>query len=528
MIETALVSDGSARRSWGRTVRLLLAPPVFRLLFLGFSAGLPYLLIFGTLSIWLTEAGIQRSTVTMLSWAALAFSFKFAWAPLVDRMPLPGLTRLLGRRRAWLLLSQLCVCASLVATGFSDPLQSLTVTAMGAVAIAFSAATQDIVIDAYRIEAAEPDLQSMMAATYQAGYRAGMLVSGAGALWLAGWLGTSLESYSLDAWALTYWIMAGLMGIGVVTTLFIPEPPPNAARDAARGEGDSLARHLQLLVFVLLGAGIFILSFLWFGSVRDGLRASGTGLGAFLAAAGPFLGAMVEALRFVLSGALALGALALLTVLRPGWRSNLSATYFSPVADFFDRYGRLALLILLLIGTYRISDIVMGAVANVFYTEMTFTKEQIALYTKVWGVVATLVGGFVGGIFALRRGVMSAMFMGALFVSVTNLLFAVLAHHPGDELYLAIAITGDNFAGGFAGAAFIAYLSALTSVQFTAMQYALFSSLMTLGPKILAGYSGSMVTAFGYDTFFVGCAIIGLPVLLLVVLAARYAPPGRT
>lgn len=540
-------------RNWGAAFRAFTAPPVVRMLFLGFSAGLPFMLVFSTLSIWLTEAGISRSTVTMLSWAALAYSFKFVWAPLVDRMNLPGLTRLLGRRRAWLLVSQIALIAAMIATGFSDPTTALTWTALGAVAIAFSSATQDIVIDAYRIEAAETDLQSMMSAMYIAGYRIGLLSSGAGALWLAAWLEPG-DIYSGWTWTVVYGTMAGLMGIGIVTTFLIPEPALNTEREARRKANPSrLSDHWRLLGLVLMGAGTFFGSFYLLGDPGIWLSSlSITGLD--LSDPGPLGRALLEGLRLVVSAAVALAGMSLLMAVGIVSKAHVASTYFEPVLDFFRRYGRLALLILLLIGTYRIADIVMGTIANVFYTEMAFTKEQIATYTKVWGLGATLLGGFFGGVIALRQGVMKAMFIGAILVAATNLLFALLAHHPGDTVYLFIAITGDNLAGGLASAAFVAYLSALTSVQFTAMQYALFSSLMTLFPKILAGYSGSVVTALGsedvasflgrstsplaqtvldvgntsalgYELFFIGCALIGVPVVFLVMIAAKYAPP---
>lgn len=537
----ARIGTRDGTRDWGAIFRAFTAPPVVRMLFLGFSAGLPFMLVFNTLSIWLTEAGITRSTVTMLSWVALAYSFKFVWAPLVDRMDLPGLTRRLGRRRAWLLVSQVALMAAMVATGLSDPTQALTWTALGAVAIAFSSATQDIVIDAYRIEAAESDLQSMMSAMYIAGYRLGLLSSGAGALLLAGWLEPG-DIHSGSTWAIVYGGMAALMGIGVVTTLLIPEPAPNAERDAKRAATTSrLSDHWRLLGLVLGGAGTFFGAFFLLGDL-------------FPPGSDPLSGALVEGGRLMASAALALGAMIVLIAAGVVSRTHVVATYVDPILDFFRRYGRVALLILLLIGTYRIADIVMGTVANVFYMEMTFTKEQIASYTKAWGLAATLLGGFLGGLIALRRGIMKALLIGAVLAATSNLLFAALAHHPGNTTWLLVAITGDNLASGLAGAAFVAYLSALTSVQFTAMQYALFSSLMTLFPKILAGYSGSIVTALGsdqvaaalgrsssplaqtllevgstsalgYELFFIGTTIIGIPVIVLVGLAAKYAPP---
>ena len=209
------------------TLRLFFHRRVVTMLFLGFSAGIPLLLIFSSLSLWLREAGAERAAVTYFSWAALGYSFKFVWAPLVDQLPLPWLTRMLGRRRAWILTAQFAIIVAILAMASIDPAanqSSLTLMALAAVLLGFSSATQDIVIDAYRIESAEVELQAMMSATYIAGYRIGMLVAGAGSLYLADWFGTSGEAYDYQAWQWTYCAMALAMLIGVATTLVIDEP----------------------------------------------------------------------------------------------------------------------------------------------------------------------------------------------------------------------------------------------------------------------------------------------------------------
>jgi len=203
-------------------VKALVHPRALAMLFLGFSAGLPILLIFSTLSVWLREAGVERSTVTFFSWAALGYSFKFVWAPIIDRLPFPILSVRMGRRRGWLLVSQICIITSLLWISFFDPKIALTMTAVGAVLIGFSSATQDIVIDAYRIESAPAELQSMLSSMYIAGYRIGMLVAGAGSLWLADWWGQS--TYDVSVWANVYRSMALMMLVGVVTTFIIKEP----------------------------------------------------------------------------------------------------------------------------------------------------------------------------------------------------------------------------------------------------------------------------------------------------------------
>lgn len=486
---------------------------VLTMLFLGISAGIPILLIFGTLSVWLREAEVARSTVTFFSWAALGYSFKYLWAPLVDKLPLPGLTARLGRRRSWLLVSQLAVIASILLMAFSDPQSGLIAVAIGAVLLGFSSATQDIVIDAYRIEAADKDLQAMMASAYIAGYRVGMLIAGAGALKLASAVGGE-DGYQPFAWTVAYGGMAAAMLIGVATTLWIREPETKPQPTVFR-ENQDYARFLGLF---LLAAGVFIAGFLvtssW-ATAGKNLLGDDWGWGSALA------GFFVELSRLVLCLGLAVLAGWGLVRARLVPAAMVRETYVAPFADFLRRYGKAGLLLLLLIGTYRISDIVLGAVANMFYIDQGFTKDQIANIAKTFGLVMTIVGGFLGGAMALMLGLNRALMLGAALVAVTNLLFALLAISGQSVPMLIVVIAADSLAGGLASAVFVAYLSSLTNVSFTATQYALFSSIMTLFPKVLAGYSGMMVDALGYAWFFVGASLLGLPVMGLVALAAR-------
>ncbi len=502
-----------SQRSWRQTLVAYGHPRVVTMLFLGFSAGLPLLLIFGTLSVWLREAGLERSTITFLSWAGLGYGFKFVWAPLVDRLPLPWLSRRLGRRRAWLLLSQAAIISAILAMALNDPADSLLPLAVAAVLLGFSSATQDIVIDAYRIESAPADLQALMSSTYIAGYRIGMLAAGAGGLKLAAWFG-SADVYAYEAWRLAYLCMAATMLVGVVTTLVIREPQTEA-RPSPYLNG--LAHYLRFLGMFLLVVAAFVAAFWGF---ERGFR------DWFEVETGHFGGFLWGLLRLLLALAAAWWAGRLVVALRLVPGSVLRETYLDPLRDFFRRYGRMALLILLLIGCYRISDIVLGVISNVFYTDLGFDKHQIADITKTFGLLMTLLGGFLGGALALRYGVMRILFLGALLSAGTNLLFMVLAQQGPDVAWLVLVISADNISGGIAAAAFVAYLSGLTQVSFTAFQYALFSSLMLLVPKFLGGYSGTIVDAIGYQNFFMITALIGLPVLLLIWLAARYVPTG--
>jgi len=425
-------------RDWLATLKVYLEPASVRMLLLGFSAGLPLLLVLGTLSFWLREAGIDRTTIGYLSWVGLAYAFKWAWAPLVDRLPLPLLTRWLGRRRSWLLLSQLAIMVGLVGMSFNDPQVALTPVVWGALAVAFGSATQDIALDAFRIESADVDRQAALAASYQTGYRLAMIWAGAGVLWLAARASVvGVAGYQHGAWHTAYLVMAASMSLGVLTVLFSPEPLRRAQPPAK--------------------------------NALDWLR-----------------GALVE-----------------------------------PFADFLRRYGWHAALILALIATYRISDVVMGIMANPFYVDMGYTKDEVAAVTKVFGVLMTLVGAFVGGALAMRFGVMRVLMLGAVLSAGSNLLFAALSTWGHDLTGLIFVISADNLSSGIASAAFIAYLSSLTNVNYSATQYALFSSMMLLLPKFLAGYSGRYVDSFGYQNFFTATACLGVPVLWLVWRASR-------
>ena len=447
-VAPALTSSPSAspeKTPWRDVWRVYTEAATWRMLLLGFSAGLPLLLVFGTLSFWLREAGIDRTTIGYLSWVGLAYGFKWVWAPLVDRLPIPLLTRLLGRRRSWLLLSQAVIMAALVNMALTDPRLALQPMVWCALAVAFGSATQDIALDAYRIESADTQRQAALAAAYQTGYRMAMIWAGAGVLWIAARAEVAgLASYQPEAWKTAYLVMAASMLLGMATVLFSPEPATRAltpARNAAE----------------------------WLRS------------------------ALVE-----------------------------------PFADFLRRYGKQAALILALIAIYRISDVVMGIMANPFYVDMGYSKDEVAAVTKVYGVIMTLAGAFVGGALAMRYGVMRVLMLGAVLSAASNLLFAWLGTRGHDVNALMFVISADNLSSGIASAAFIAYLSSLTNVNYSATQYALFSSMMLLLPKFLAGYSGKYVDSLGYSHFFIATALLGLPVLLLVWLASRVQTPPAT
>lgn len=508
--------QGSVLRSWREAFAAFIHPRVITMLFLGFSAGIPLLLIFSTLSIWLREAGVERSTVTYFSWAALGYSFKFVWAPLMDRLPIPILHRMLGRRRSWLLVTQLAIIASILWMGLTDPARNLPVMAFAAVALGFSSASQDIVIDAYRIEAVDADLQAMMSSAYIGGYRTANIVAGAGALTIAALFETE-GTYEPVAWTIAYGGMALAMGVGVLTTLLVPEPDVKRVESKYFHATSDYARFLVMFALTVI---VFIAANIYTADVFEPLRTGLMEAGVIKEFAGFMTGAMKLAVAVVLAGFAAW----LSTKVGITPTDMVRETYIAPVKDFIDRYGRAAMIVLALIGVYRIADIVMGVMANVFYIDIGFTKEEIAAVSKTFGFFMTIAGSFLGGVLSVRYGVIRVLFLGALLSAATNILFAFMAHTEPSTVLFAAVIVADNLSGGLANAAFIAYLSGLTDISFTAMQYAIFSSIMTLFPKILAGFSGTVVDSVGYSAFFIGTAVIGIPVLYLVVLAGRISP----
>ena len=440
------VQEGAV--SWGEALRVYTRPQVITMLFLGFSAGLPLLLVFSTLTAWLRDMDVSRSTIGFFGWVGITYSIKVIWAPVVDRLRLPLLTRALGQRRSWILVGQIGVMLGLVAMVLSAPTLSLTSIALCAVLVAFSSSTQDIAIDAFRIESAVDEFQGAMSASYIFGYRLAMLVAGAGAFYLADWSG----------WDAAYLVMALLMLVGVATVLLVSEPEHSAVKTMEDME-QSLKRQLHA-----------------------------DQPGRWHRIEAWFVGAMM-----------------------------------APFVEFFRRNGSWALLVLAFIGLYRLSDITMGIMANPFYLDLGFSKTDIANVGKVFGFFMTLAGSFLGGLLVVRYGIFRPLLAGAIMVSLTNLLFVKLAFVGTDLMWLAVAISGDNLSGGFANAAFIAYLSSMTNRAYTATQYALFSSLMTLPGKVFSGFSGVIVDSSSYQAFFFYAALMGLPAIFLSWLLWRHS-----
>lgn len=414
--------------------RHYLQEKILVLFFLGFSAGLPFPLVYSTLTAWLNEAGLEKSTITTFAWVGFAYAFKFLWSPLVDRLSLPLLTRVLGRRRAWLLFAQVAIGAGLIVLAGVDPAAATGAFAAVAVGVAISSATQDMAIDAYRIECADEEMQPVLAASYQYGYRVSMIVGGAIALYIAQW----------GSWQIAYQSMAGCMLIGLLTTLACKEP--------AVPEGGPV------------------------GPIFDG-----------------------------------------------GFSKWFFDSVIGPFVDFFKRYGSFALTMLAFIALYRISDYVLGILANPFYLDVGFSKAEIASVAKLYGLWIALIGIAGGGWSVIRFGLAKSLIAATTLIATTNLFFAGLAYTGADIWALALTISFDNFAQGFSGTVFITYLSSLTNIQFTATQYALFSSVSVFFGKLLAGWSGDVQEAVGYVGFFFYAAATGIPAIILSVAVLRHS-----
>jgi PAT family beta-lactamase induction signal transducer AmpG len=460
------VSDAAKRdlgkRDWGATLATYTHPRVVTFLFLGFSAGLPFLLVFSTLSAWMRQYGVSLTAIGFVSWIGITYSFKFVWSPVVDRVPLPLLTTWLGRRRSWMVLAQTGIGLGLLGMSFCDPRTELFNLVVFALIVAFSSATQDIAMDAFRIEVTDESLQGATAATYQFGYGiAARLIAGAGALYMA----------EYASWPFAYRVMAGCALVGFLTTLIISEPERRVAAGTAEREG----------------------------KIAD-----------FAAGLGPLPHWLRESLIFVY------GAIV------------------CPFVDFFVRYRWHAVTLLAFIGLFRLSDIAMGIMANPFYVDMGFTLQQIANVTKLYGFVMSMAGAFLGGVLVFRVGAPRLLAISVFLMATSNLTFAWLAYVGKPDLtILTIAISVDNLVTGMSGTIFIAFLSSLTNTAYTATQYALFTSIMTLPGKLISGSSGWIVDTFqaarystrnfgGYEGFFIYTAVLGIPAFVLAVIVRRH------
>ena len=406
------------------SLREAFAPPAaLTMFFFGFTSGLPFLLVGGTLSAWLKDSGVSLEDIGLMSLAGLAYSVKFLWSPAVDRVRLPLLGKLLGQRRSWLLLAQIVLALSLLLMSMITP-QGPALFFVGIIVIAaFAGATQDVVVDAYRIEIAPEEVQGALAATYTLGYRIALLGSGAFALILADHL----------PWPTVYQVMAlAVVGVMLVTVL---------AREPEQTK------------------------------------------------------VMVRATSIA---------------------QAIDDSMIGPFRDFFRRYsGWLGIGLLVFIGLFKISDQMLGVMALPFYLDSGFTKTEIGAISKLFGVWVGIAGAFLGGAVVVRLGIQKTLLIAMILGGVSNLLYLLLSVNHGNLAIFPAVIGGENLAGGFLGTAAVAWLSSLVNREYTATQYALFSSLVTLPGKLIGGVSGFMVTSMGYEGFFIFSTVAVLPALAL-------------
>ncbi len=439
-------------RRWLEALAVYTERRVIVILFLGFSSGLPLLLVYSTLSAWLKDEGVSKTMIGLFAWASTAYAIKFLWSPIVDRVSLPLLTRWLGQRRGWLILSQLCVIAAILGLGSSDPSASLKVVALWAVVLAFASATQDIVIDAYRIESLDEEQLGAGAANYVLGYRIAMLAAGAGALIIA----------DVAGWFWAYGVMAALMGVGIVTALVSPEPTRRRTTETAEMERrgtEFIARYAHLS-----------------GRTRD--------------AAAWIYGAVV-----------------------------------CPFADFATRRGWIVIILFIML--YKYGDALLGIMAIPFYLEMGFSKTEIGVISKGYGLVMTLIGGVVGGIMVARLGIMKALLICGVAQALSNLVFAAQAMVGYSIPMLTVTISIENLTGGMATAAFVAYLSILCNVAYTATQFALLSSFMAFARTIFASGGGWLADHMDWVSYFLLTTAAAVPGLVLLIWMMRAYPPPQ-
>ena len=514
--ETASEETDAAAPKPSRTltdaILFYLEPRLIAVLFMGFSSGLPLALSAGTLQVWQARAGVDLATIGFFVLVGVVYSLKFVWAPFMDRIPLPGPLGRLGRRRGWAILTQLGLMATIVMLGASDPVVEPAFTALCAVLVAFFSASQDIVIDAYRIDLLDGRQQGAGAAMTQIGYRFGMIASGAGALFLHN------DDNGLS-WFGVYVIMAALVLVGSITVLMTREPPD-------RRDSISLATQAATRG--------------WYALVLAGLAICA--IGAFLAVRFQVLGGVTFSPLFKwvppITATLSAGALPVAIILclpKPGAAGSdyaelhrwLNETVIAPFKDFAKHQGWLLILIFVLL--FKFGDALAGSIANPFYVKLGFTDNEIAWVSKTLGPVFTLVGVAVGGFLVARIGLLPSLLAGGIVQMMSNLMFAWQAQAGHDVTVLMVTIGLENFSGGVGSAAFVAYLSGLCSMNFTATQYALLSSLAAIGRTVLSAPGGVLAEQLGWVGFFVLSTFAAIPGLLLLLwMMRRYPPPVRT
>jgi len=477
---------------------------------LGFSAGLPILLVYTVLSAWLRESGASRSTIGFFVVVGFAYSLKFIWAPLVDRLKIPGFSKLLGNRRAWILFSALGTTLAILSMSFQDPSKDLVSVAFCAVLIAFTSATLDICVDAWRVDISKNEEQAAMSAVYQLGYRFGMVSAISGGLFLA----------DIGGYKLTYIGLAFLAFLGSSTPLWAAEP---------HKESKSI-RENKIKVFNCLFRGLItllILAVILYLGIKEGGYFRYIGRFSYNIYQDVFSNlpsGVVKSIGFFVLFFVSLlpfgGTIFFLTFGRS--YLNRDEIYKVPIigdlADLVKRTGWMALLVFAIVASYRISDTTMGVMAMPLYIDLGYSKTIIGAVKGVFGISMLIFGAFAGSWSVAKFGMSKTMVFGAFITIFTNLSFAWLATISTPKtVYLFSTIGADNLAAGFSGSVFIAFMSILVNKKYSASQYALFSSLFALYGKSLAAFSGVLADKVDYMWFFVLTSVLGIPALIFVL-----------
>jgi len=417
--------------SWLRSFTVYFDRRLMLILAQGFASGLPFLLTAATLSAWMSQAGVSKTLIGFMSWASSVYALKFLWSPVVDQIRLPVLANLFGHRRAWMLLSQAFCIIGMIGLGHSDPASNLAMTAFWVVVLASASATQDIVIDAYRIEYLTQEQSGAGAAMTTMGYRIGVLAAGGGALIIAGSYGFTVS----------YTVMAGLMAIGIITTFLSPEParPPQREKQT--------------------------------------------------------------------------------------YKAWVATAVMKPLTEFLGRPGAVGILAFIML--YKYGDALWASMANPFYLELGFSLAQVGVVVKSYGVLMTILGSFLGGALVARYGIHRTLLWGGLAMGLSNLLLAALAKIGPSVPALSIVISIENFANGIGNVAFIAFMSSLCNLAFTATQYALMTSFMAFTRTILASGGGWLADQLDWVTFFVATTFAAIPGLALLFWMMRRFPERR-
>lgn len=441
-------------RAWLDALAVYRDRRVLAMLFLGFSSGLPFGALAEPLSAWLTEAGLSKTEIGLFALVSLPYSLKFIFAPFVDRLSLPVLGRRFGRRRGWALATQVLLIAVLLGLGATQPGIDPVTTAVLALFVAFASATQDTVIDAYRVEVLEERSQAAGAATATFGWRLGQMAAGAGGLILG----------DLLPWSTVYALMAAAVLVGVIGILLNPEPQTRSSLGAQMLEERAQA---------------------WLHG-KQGAR-------------------LPPSLAHVAAWA---------------W-----AACVCPFLEFATRRGWIVVLLFILL--YKFGDAILGVMKVPFFLEIGFSKTDIAEIVKLFGFVATVVGSLIGGLVVARLGIMRGLLVCGVAMALSNLVFVLQAWAGPDIGILAFTVSVENITTGMGMTAFVAYMSSLCNVAYTATQYALLTSLMAVGRTVLSSGAGWLAEQVPWPTFFVLTTLAAAPgLLLLMLLMRRYQPPA--